>query len=308
MRIAFAGTPDVAVPALDALVASSHDVVAVVSRPDAAVGRSKKLVPSPVAARAAELGLVVLKPTHPREEWFAEELESLHVEAVAVVAYGALLPQSVLDVVPRGWINLHFSLLPRWRGAAPVQHAIWAGDSVTGATTFRIVKALDAGPVYDMLELPLTGDETSGEVLKALSLSGADLLVSTLDRIARGQEPTPQTDEGLTLAPKISVDDARIDWSRPAVEVSRQIRAMTPAPGAWSLLDDQRFKVLGIESADLCDDGLAPGELLATKRALFVGTGDGQLELVRVQAFGKQPMAGADWARGVRLVAGTRLT
>ena len=303
MRIAFAGTPPVAVATLDALVESHHEVVGVISRPDSAAGRGKKVSPSPVAARAEQLGLPILKPEHPRDPEFLAELADWDVESVAVVAYGALLPQSALDVPPHGWVNLHFSLLPRWRGAAPVQRAILAGDLKTGATTFRIVKPLDAGPVYRSMTMLISSTATSGQLLEELGHAGGPLLVQTFDDIAAGVEPTPQAEDGVTLAGKILVQDAHIDWTRDAHTVSRQVRAVTPAPGAWGLLGEDVFKIEQIAEADEPHRApiLAPGALVADKRHLWVGTGTKPLELVRVKAAGKKSMAGADWARGVIL-------
>lgn len=303
MRIAFAGTPQVAVPALESLVDSPHDVVGVITRPDAASGRGKKLKASEVADRAEALGLPVLKPAHPRDPDFQDQLAQWDLDAVAVVAYGALLPQSALDLVPHGWVNLHFSLLPRWRGAAPVQRAILAGDLKTGATTFRIVKPLDAGPVYRSMTMMISSTATSGQLLGELAHAGGPLLVQTFDDIAAGVEPTPQSEDGVTTAAKINTEDAHIDWNLDREQVSRHIRAVTPAPGAWGLLGDDVFKVEQIAEPDdpWAAPTLAPGALAADKRHLWVGTGTGPLELLRVKAAGKKSMAGADWARGVQL-------
>jgi methionyl-tRNA formyltransferase len=298
VRLVFAGTPAVALPSLEALVASDHEVVAVVTRPDAARGRSKRLVPSEVGAWASDHGLGVLKPTHPRDPEFVEALTALAPDACPVVAYGALVPQHVLDIPAHGWVNLHFSLLPRWRGAAPVQRALMAGDEVTGATTFQLVKELDAGPVYGTIEHPLTGRETAGELLDALARSGAGLLLDSLDAIAAGATPTPQVDlDRLTLAPKITVEEARLDWTRPAVELDRHIRGCSPDPMAWTTLGEDRFKVA--LAAPTLEEGLAPGEVRVEKRRVLVGTGTDALELVRVQPQGKKEMAGADWGRGM---------
>lgn len=309
MRIAFAGTPQVAVTTLNSLAESHHEVVGVITRPDAPTGRGRKLRPSLVASRAEELGLPVLKPQHPRDPEFQAELAGWNVEAVAVVAYGALLPQSALDLVPHGWVNLHFSLLPRWRGAAPVQRAVLAGDPKTGATTFRIVKELDAGPVYRSMTMLISSTATSGQLLDELAIAGGPLLVQTFDDIARGVEPTPQPEEGVTLAAKILHEDARIDWSQDAQTVSRQVRAMSPEPGAWSLLEDQVFKIDQIAAVQDKQQAprLAPGQLAADKRHLWCGTGTTPLELVRVKAAGKQWMPGADWARGAQVTAASSL-
>ena len=306
MRVVFAGTPEVAVPALDAVAASRHELVGVVTRPDAPSGRGRKLVASPVAQRAAELGVPVLKPQHPRDPDFQAALAELRPDACPVVAYGALLPQSALDLVPYGWINLHFSVLPSWRGAAPVQHSLWAGDEVTGATTFRIVKALDAGPVFGIMTERIRPGDTAGDLLERLAEGGSGLLVQTLDGIEDGSlEAREQPEDGVSFAPKILVDDARIDWRQPAVAIDRQVRACTPAPGAWSTFEGERIKIGPVSAADA--PSLEPGVLEVTKNAVLVGTGTTAVRLGEVKAFGKKQMAAADWARGVRLESGVRL-
>ncbi|MDP3968327.1 MAG: methionyl-tRNA formyltransferase, partial [Nocardioides sp.] len=307
MRVVFAGTPEVALPALEAVHASSHDLVGVVTRPDAPAGRGRKLVASPVAQRAEELGIPVLKPEHPRDPEFQEALRALAPDCCPVVAYGALLPQSALDIPPHGWVNLHFSVLPAWRGAAPVQHALWAGDEVTGATTFRIVKALDAGPTFGVMTERVRPGDTAGDLLTRLAEGGAGLLVSTLDGIADGSlEAREQPEDGVSFAPKILVEDARIDWSEPAVGVDRRIRACTPGPGAWTLHDGQRMKVGAVEIVTDTEgeEPLAPGEVRVTKRDVVVGTATTPVRLGAVKPFGKKEMAAADWARGVRLESG----
>ncbi|KRE96034.1 methionyl-tRNA formyltransferase [Nocardioides sp. Soil774] len=305
MRVVFAGTPEVAVPALEAVAASRHELVGVVTRPDAPSGRGRRLVASPVTQRAEELGVPVLKPEHPRDPDFQAALAELRPDACPVVAYGALLPQSALDLVPHGWINLHFSVLPSWRGAAPVQHSLWAGDEVTGATTFRIVKALDAGPVFGVMTERIRPTDTAGDLLGRLAEGGAGLLVQTLDGIEDGSlEAREQQAEGVSFAPKITVDDARVDWTHPAVAVDRQVRACTPAPGAWSTFEGERIKIGAVTPTDR--PALAPGVLEVTKNAVFVGTGTTPVELGEVKAFGKKLMGAADWARGVRLESGVR--
>ena len=298
MRLVLAGTPSVALPSFEALLASDHEVTAVVTRPDAARGRSKRLLPSEVGQWAADHGIPALKPMHPRDPEFVAALTELAPDACPVVAYGALVPQHVLDIPRYGWVNLHFSLLPRWRGAAPVQRAIMAGDGVTGATTFRLVRELDAGPVYGRTEMALTGTETAGEVLEALAHTGARLLLDTIDALAT-TEPAEQDDEAaVTLAPKITVEEARIDWTRQADEIDRLVRGCSPEPMAWTTIGDERFKVaLGRPTEEA---GLAPGEVRVEKRRVLVGTGTTALELVRVQPQGKKEMAGADWGRGLR--------
>jgi methionyl-tRNA formyltransferase len=299
VRIVFGGTPDVAIPSLDALADSRHELVAVVTRPDAPSGRGKKLTASPVAQRAAELGIEVLKPQRPRDEEFVTRLTELAPDCCPVVAYGALLPQRVLEIPRHGWVNLHFSLLPAWRGAAPVQHAILAGDQITGATTFRIVLELDAGPILATVSEPIRPDDTAGDLLHRLSLSGARLLVETLDGIEDGTltaTPQPETDAQVSYASKINVENARIDWTQSADVLDRLIRACAPAPGAWTTFRGERFK---INSARICDAVLAPGVLQISKRGVRVGTATQALELDEIQAQGKKPMPAADWARGI---------
>jgi methionyl-tRNA formyltransferase len=307
VRIVFGGTPDVAIPSLDSLVDSRHELVAVATRPDAPSGRGKRLTASPVAQHAAKLGIEVLKPQRPRDEGFVSRLTEIAPDCCPVVAYGALLPQAVLDIPRHGWINLHFSLLPAWRGAAPVQHAILAGDQITGATTFRIVLALDAGPIFATVTEPIRPDDTAGDLLHRLSLSGARLLVHTLDGIEDGTltpTPQPETDAQVSYASKITVEDARIDWTQPAEVVDRLVRACAPAPGAWTTFRGERFK---INSARICDAVLPPGRLEISKRSMRVGTASQALELDEVQAQGKRPMAAADWARGVTFEPEPRL-
>jgi methionyl-tRNA formyltransferase len=302
MRVVFAGTPEVALPALAAVADSAHELAGVITRPDAPTGRGRRLAPSPVAEAAEALGVPVLKPGHPREPDFQDALRALRPDACPVVAYGALLPQSALDIPPRGWINLHFSLLPAWRGAAPVQHAIWAGDDVTGATTFRIVRELDAGPTYGLMTETIRPDDTAGALLGRLAEGGAGLLVATLDGLADGSlEERPQLGDDVSFAPKITVDDARVDWSQAAALIDRQVRACTPAPGAWTTFAGERLKLGPVSMAD---GSLPPGELMAGKTAVVVGTGTRALRLGEVQAVGKRPMPAADWARGLRLGGG----
>ena len=293
----FAGTPEVAVPSLDALLASRHEVVAVCTRPDAPSGRGKRLTASPVAERAATAGLEILKPHRPRDPAFVARLTELSPDCCPVVAYGALLPQSVLDIPPQGWVNLHFSLLPAWRGAAPVQRAILAGDEVTGATTFRIVLELDAGPTFASITEPIRPTDTSGDLLGRLAISGAELLVRTLDGIDDGTlTAVPQPEGPTSYATKLDVTDAEISWVEPADAVDRLIRGCAPVPGAWTTFRGERFK---INSARVAASHLAPGALEVTKSTVRVGTGTRALELGQVQAQGKKPMAAADWARGV---------
>jgi len=298
--------PEVALPILRAIAGSSHELMGVLTRPDARVGRGRRLTPSPVAELAGELGVPVLKPEHPRDPEFQAELRALAPDCCPVVAYGALLPQSTLDIPEQGWVNLHFSCLPAWRGAAPVQHAIWAGDEVTGATTFRIVRELDAGPTYGLMTQTIRPTDTAGDLLARLAEGGAELLVATLDGIADGSlEERDQPSDGVSLAPKITVDDARVNWSEPAVAVDRRVRACTPAPGAWSTYDGERIK-LGPVHADPDHERLAPGTLAIAKNSVHVGTATDPVRLGLVRAHGRKQMPAADWARGARLVSGHR--
>ncbi|MFJ8045799.1 methionyl-tRNA formyltransferase [Kitasatospora sp. NPDC096147] len=310
MRLVFAGTPEVAVPALDALIASDrHEVVAVVTRPDAVSGRGRKLVASPVAQRAEEAGIEVLKPAKPSDPDFLARLAELAPDCCPVVAYGALIRPGALELPKHGWVNLHFSLLPAWRGAAPVQHAVLAGDEVTGASTFLIEQGLDSGPVYGVLTEEIRPSDTSGELLGRLAVSGARLLVATMDGLEDGTlHGVPQPAEGVTLAPKINVEDARIEWTHPALRVDRLVRGCAPNPGAWTTFRGERLKLSGPVRLLTDSTELAPGEIAAVgKNSVRVGTGSHDIELGEVQPQGKKPMRGADWARGVRLEPGERL-
>jgi methionyl-tRNA formyltransferase len=309
MRLVFAGTPQTAVPALDALLASRHEVVAVVTRPDAPAGRGRKVETSPVARRAAEAGIEVLTPARPRDPEFLDRLREIAPDCCPVTAYGALLPQAALDIPPNGWVNLHFSILPAWRGAAPVQHAIMHGDDVTGASTFDIVKELDAGPVYGVLTEPVRPDDTSGTLLDRLSHSGADLLVATLDGIEDGTvQAVPQPAEGVSFAPKITPSDARVDWKLPAHVTDRLIRACTPDPGAWTELDGVRLKLGPVSLDAAAPPDLAPGELHLSRHAVLAGTGSRPVRLGEIQAPGKRRMSAPEWARGLHSRGPVRLT
>ncbi|EST20203.1 methionyl-tRNA formyltransferase [Streptomyces niveus] len=308
MKLVFAGTPEVAVPALDALIASDrHEVAAVVTRPDAPSGRGRRLVASPVAQRAEEAGIEILRPAKPRDEAFLARLREIAPDCCPVVAYGALLPRVALDVPAHGWVNLHFSLLPAWRGAAPVQHAVMAGEETTGAATFLIEEGLDSGPVYGVITENVRPTDTSGDLLTRLAFAGAGLLAATMDGIEDGTlKAVPQPAEGITLAPKLTVEDARVDWTAPALRVDRVVRGCTPAPGAWTLFRGERLKLIQVAPATDRTD-LAPGEPAVGKNSVHVGTGSYGVELLWVQPQGKKPMRAADWARGVRIAPGERL-
>src|SRR5712671_1925708 len=283
MRLVFAGTPAPATPALEALLASHHEVAAVVTRPDAPAGRGRRVEPSPVARLARAEGIEVLTPHKVRDPEFLDRLRAIGPDCCPVTAYGALLPQSALDIPPEGWVNLHFSLLPAWRGAAPVQHALLHGDDITGATTFRIVKELDAGPVFGVVTEPVRPRDTAGDLLGRLAVSGAELLVATMDGIESGQlEARPQPAEGVTLAPKITAEDARVRWDQPATAVDRQIRACTPGPGAWTRLGEARLKLwpVGPGPEEAASAGpLGPGEVRVLRSGVLVGTATTPVEL-----------------------------
>jgi methionyl-tRNA formyltransferase len=302
VRIVFAGTPEPALPSLRRLIDSPyHDVVAVLTRPDAAKGRHGKPSPSPVAGLALEHGIPLLRPARPNSDEFIAELIELAPDACAVVAYGALLSERLLAVPKHGWINLHFSLLPAWRGAAPVQAAIAAGDTVTGATTFQIELALDSGPVYGVVTETIRPTDTAGDLLGRLAISGAALLETTLDGIADGSlTAVPQPVDGVTIAPKVTVEDARVRWDLPAHVVDRRIRAVTPNPGAWTMIGDLRVKV-GPVTVEEGSNSLAPGAIRVEKKGIHVGTGSHPVLLGQIQPPGKKPMNAADWARGARL-------
>ncbi|HEY0637172.1 MAG TPA: methionyl-tRNA formyltransferase [Pseudonocardiaceae bacterium] len=308
MRLLFAGTPRAALPSLRALLGSPrHEVVAVLTRPDAPAGRGRRLERSPVGALADEHGIEVLTPRRPSEPAFLERLRELAPDLAPVVAYGALVPRRALDVPAHGWLNLHFSLLPAWRGAAPVQAALRHGDEITGASVFRLEEGLDTGPVYGVLTEAVRPRDTAGELLDRLAEAGAGLLLSTVDGIEDGVlTAVPQPADGVSLAPKVAVDDARVGWSAPALAVDRLVRSVTPDPGAWCEFRGERLKLGPVEPSTV--DGLAPGELLVDKRSVHAGTATTAVSLGEVQPRGRKSMAAADWARGARVTTGERLT
>jgi len=308
MRLVFAGTPEPAVPALRALLDSPrHEVVAVVTRPDAPAGRGRRLVRSPVGALADEHGIEVLTPAKAGDPAFLDRLREIQPDACPVVAYGALLPQRALDIPRHGWVNLHFSLLPAWRGAAPVQAAIRAGDELTGASTFRIVRELDAGPVFGVVTEKIAPADTAGGLLTKLADAGARLLVSTMDGIEDGElVAVEQPAEGISYAPKVTVEDARISFRDPAIAVDRHIRSVTPEPGAWAEFRGERFKLGPVQIVD--EPPLPPGELKVERKRVLAGTATQPVRLGEVQAQGKKRMAATDWARGTRIEQGETLT
>jgi methionyl-tRNA formyltransferase len=312
VRLVVAGTPEVALPSLALLNDSAHEVAAVITRPDAQSGRGRQVHRSPVARWADEHDLPVLQPARPRDPEFLAALASLSPDCCPVIAYGALIPVAALDVPRFGWINLHFSLLPAWRGAAPVQHAIMSGDEVTGASTFLIEEGLDTGPVYGMLTETIRADDTSGALLERLAAAGAELLLATMDGVESGElVAVPQSSHGVSLAPKVTPEQALVDWRAPAMAIDRQIRGCTPAPGAWTTFRGERLGLGPVRLADPRSDSgqmrLAPGTIQAGKRAVLVGTATGPVELGAVRPAGKREMAAADWARGTRPDAGELL-
>jgi methionyl-tRNA formyltransferase len=307
MRLVFAGTPEAAVPSLDALLASRHSVVAVLTRPDAPAGRGRQLTASPVARRGEEAGIEVLRPPRLSDPAFLARLAEIAPDCCPVTAYGALIPGNALAIPRHGWVNLHFSVLPAWRGAAPVQHAILHGDEITGATTFLLVAELDAGPVFGVLTEPVASTDTAGDLLGRLSVSGAELLVATLDGIESGDlRPRPQPGDGVSYAPRLTSDDARVPWKHPAPAINRLIRACTPAPGPWTTLNGARMKLGPVTMPGPAElPGLAPGELGIGGGQVAVGTGTTPVLLGDVRPEGKRAMPAADWARGLRAPAGT---
>ncbi|NWL32668.1 methionyl-tRNA formyltransferase [Paenarthrobacter nitroguajacolicus] len=297
MRVLFAGTPAVAVPSLDALVKAGFDVVAVLTRPDAPVGRKRVLTPSPVAGRAMELGIEVIRAAKVDADTTAR-IEEFAPDVAAIVAYGGIVPKAALGVPRHGWVNLHFSLLPAWRGAAPVQRSIIAGDDVTGAVTFQLEEGLDTGPVFGTLTETVRPEDTAGDLLERLSISGAVLLSQTLSAIDAGQAaPQPQNGE-ISLAPKLTLDDGRLDWQQPALALNRRARGVTPEPGAWTTLEGQRVKLEPVTLRPGIMD-LPPGSIRVEGKSVLVGTGSHAVELGRIQPAGKKMMSSADWARGL---------
>jgi methionyl-tRNA formyltransferase len=306
MRLVFAGTPEPAVPALRALLDSAeHEVLAVVTRPDAPGRRGKKLVRSPVGALADERGIEVLTPRRASDPAFLDRLRELAPDCCPVVAYGALLREEALAIPKHGWINLHFSILPAWRGAAPVQAAIRHGDEITGASTFRIVPELDAGDVYGHVTEEIRDADTAGDLLERLSRSGAELLKRTVDGVEDGTlAPVPQPDEGVSYAAKVTVDDAKVDFAQPARAVDRLIRSVTPDPGAWALFGAERIKLGPVSTVD---EELPAGEIAVERKRVLVGTATRAVQLGEVQAQGRKRMAATDWARGTHIERGDRL-
>ena len=297
MKLVFAGTPQAAVPSLVALARSPHDLAAVISRADAPLGRKRVLTPSPLAQAAAERGLPLIK-TNRLDEAATAQVTALQPDLGVIVAYGGLVREPLLSVPRLGWINLHFSLLPRWRGAAPVQRALIAGDERTGAAVFQLVPELDAGAVFAQISQTIGIDDTAGSLLQDLSDSGAQLLLSVIDALeAGGLAAVPQSGP-VTLAPKLTLADARIDWSEPADVVRNRVRGVTPEPGAFTVIGDARLKLQDVAPTQ----GFEPqpaGVIREIDKKVLIGTGTEPLELVTVQPAGKTQMKAIDWWRGV---------
>lgn len=319
MRLVFAGTPEPALPSLRALLDSpDHEVVAVVTRPDAPSGRGRRVSRSPVGAVADEAAIPVLTPARPKDPDFLDALRDLAPDCCPVVAYGALVPRAALDIPAHGWVNLHFSLLPAWRGAAPVQASIRAGDDIIGATTFLLEEGLDTGPAYGVVTAAVGPADTAGDLLGRLAVSGAALLVATMDGIADGSlHPKPQPVDGVSHAPKVTTADARVDWAAAPLAVDRLVRSVTPEPGAWTTFRDERLGLGPVRAATVVHGVgahgagevpvLKPGELHVEKKRVLVGTAGGPLELGEVRPVGKRAMPAPDWARGIRIEAGELL-
>ncbi|POH67431.1 methionyl-tRNA formyltransferase [Cryobacterium zongtaii] len=297
MKLVFAGTPQVAVPSLTLLASSDHEIAAVVTRPDAALGRKRVLTPSPVAAAADTLGLPVIKANRLDADATAA-ITALNADLGVIVAYGGLVREPLLSAPRLGWINLHFSLLPRWRGAAPVQRAIMAGDAETGAAVFQLVADLDAGAVFAELRVPIGRHATAGTLLESLSHSGAELLRRVVDDLAAGSIRAVEQSGEVTLAPKLNLADARVDWTLPGERVHAIIRGVTPEPGAFTEIDGARLKLHDVAPSH-GQPGLSPGHITLHDKRVLIGTGTEPLELITVQPAGKTPMKALDWWRGV---------
>lgn len=296
MRIVFAGSPAAAVPSLTALAHSAHTIAAVITREDSPQGRKGVLTPTAVATAAEELGLPVIRANRLTDAVTAE-VSALKVDLGVIVAYGGLVREPLLSTPRLGWINLHFSLLPRWRGAAPVQHAIIAGDDHTGATVFQLVPELDAGDIFGQLSEPIGRMQSAGSLLQHLSEVGAPLVVNVVDSLEDGSARAVPQEGDVTLAPKLSLEDGRIDWTRDALEVHNRVRGVTPEPGAFTMLGEDRLKVIATAIAH-DEASLPPGRIELRGKAVLVGTSTEPIELVTVHPAGRKAMDAAAWWRG----------
>jgi len=299
VRISVAASPEVAIPTLQALLASKHQLVSVISQPDRPAGRGKVLTPTPVSQWALENNITLLRPED-REE-IASAVQD--VDCVITIGYGVLLPQAILDIPPYGFLNLHFSLLPRWRGAAPVQRAIEAGDHITGVTVFKLDAGMDTGPIYTMHRFALDSDITSDELFVELGELGVEAVLETLEKIVAGERPIPQKNEGATKAAKLSRDEAKINWKLSAEVISAKIRAFTSHPGAWTSFRGSPLKLWKPQMTEIV---LSPGEVALIDKNVYIGTSTTALLIGEVTTVGKPAMSAAAWANGARLIAGER--
>ena len=299
MRIAIAASPEVAIPTIEALSKSSFQLVRVISQPDRPAGRGKVLTPTPVSQWAIENGVELLHPSNSEE--IAAAVEGL--DCVITIGYGVLLPEQILEIPTFGFLNLHFSLLPRWRGAAPVQRAIEAGDSVSGVTVFKLDAGMDTGPIYTVHRFALDSDISSDELLIELGLLGVDAVIESLDKITRNERPVPQPTEGATRAKKLTREEAQIDWSLEAEVVSAKIRAFTSNPGAWTYF---RGSVIKVASPHITDVKLQPGEISLREKKVLIGTASTALHIGLITSAGKSAIDSTAWANGARLIEGER--
>jgi methionyl-tRNA formyltransferase len=302
VRLAVAATPDVAIPTLDALLESAHHIVAVITQPDRPAGRGRVLTASPVSDWADQHQITTIKPSSP------DDLLSVFsgIDCVVTIGYGVILPEKILSLPKYGFINLHFSLLPKWRGAAPVQRSIEAGDTVTGVTVFKLDPGMDTGPIYLTREIQMDSSWNSADLLERLAALGAGAVMETLALIESGVVPTPQNSEGVSRAHKLSTSEGEINWSAPRAEITRKILAFTPSPGAWTKFRGATLKIVKTGTAQTTTT-LKPGEIALESAELVVGTLDGPLQISHVTPSGKSSMSAMDWARGVRITEGEYL-
>ena len=295
MRICIAATPSVAIPTLEALLASDHEIVSVITRPDAPAGRGRGLKSSAVSDWASANGIKLHKPES------IDEISLLVAasDLVITIGFGVLLPETTLNIPKHGFINLHFSLLPRWRGAAPVQRALEAGDSITGVTVFQLDAGMDTGPIYTSLPFDIEPTVNTSELLLDLSSLGVQAVISAISQIENGDSPKVQSSDGARRANKLSTEEAQINWSKNSLEIVNKIRAFYPNPGAWSTFRAMKIK---IESAKVSELILKPGVIALQGRSVVVGTGNGAIELLSVKAAGKSAMSAQDWANGQHLL------
>ena len=296
MRIGIAATPSVAVPTLDALLASEHQIISVITRPDAPAGRGRTLKASAVSDWASSKGIELHKPES------VDEISRLAAQCdlVITIGYGVLLPETILNIPKHGFINLHFSALPRWRGAAPVQRALEAGDTTTGVTVFKLDAGMDTGPIYKTAPFDVSPTINTPELLDGLALLGVKAVLDTISLIESGVNPTVQSSEGITRANKLTSEEAQIDWSQSTSTIVNKIRAFYPNPGAWTTFRDVKIKM---NSATVTELKLQPGEITQQGKAILVGTSDGAIELITVKPAGKSAMSAQDWANGQHLIA-----